>query len=108
MLDRMRTGQRQHYMRSNPLSESDYYHETINGITYEMALQNPDGSFDEDKPDVIIKTVDASQLEYEQYRNSFEELITEHKAALNTMERSACSILCLSSRARTAGQQRVW
>ena len=56
------------------------YHEAINGITYEAALQNPDGSFDEDKCDFVIKTIDASQLEYERYRNSFEELVTEYKA----------------------------
>ncbi|KAL5534940.1 hypothetical protein ACEPAF_3030 [Sanghuangporus sanghuang] len=55
------------------------YHDGVNGITYEAVLQNPDGSYNADKPNFVIKTVDASQMEYEKYRNSFEELVTEYK-----------------------------
>ncbi|KAL5518374.1 hypothetical protein ACEPAH_56 [Sanghuangporus vaninii] len=55
------------------------YHDSVNGFTYEVVLQNPDGSCNADKPSFVIKTVDASQMEYEKYRNSFEELVTEYK-----------------------------
>ncbi|KAL5480263.1 hypothetical protein ACEPAI_1533 [Sanghuangporus weigelae] len=55
------------------------YHYNINGITYEAVLQNPDGSYNADEPNFIIKTVDASQMEYEKYRNSFEELLSEYE-----------------------------
>ncbi|KAL5495882.1 hypothetical protein ACEPAI_1346 [Sanghuangporus weigelae] len=54
------------------------YHDGVNGVTYEAVLQNSDGSY-ADKPNFVIKIVDASQMEYGKYRNSFEELVTEYE-----------------------------
>ncbi|KAL5534853.1 hypothetical protein ACEPAG_1318 [Sanghuangporus baumii] len=54
------------------------YHDSLNGITYEAVLQNSDSSY-ADRPNFVIKTVDASQMEYGKYRNSFKELVTEYE-----------------------------